>query len=70
MRAGGKRGGGARSLPHSASRGLPAACPGHLDRDHAEHTQLSVTGLKETIPAARKVWPELQSRLEQVRRPL
>lgn len=38
------------------------------DRDLEEHTRLSVAGLKETVGATRKLWPELQARLERLRR--
>jgi two-component system LytT family response regulator len=40
------------------------------DRDLEERTQLFLTGVKEPIDATRKFWPELQARLERLRRPL
>lgn len=40
------------------------------DRDREERTNLSVEGVKEPLSATRKLWPELQARLERLRRPV
>jgi len=38
------------------------------ERDREEHTLLFVQGVSEPVAATRKLWPDLQARLEQLRR--
>jgi len=38
------------------------------ERDREERTLLSVAGVKEPVPATRKLWPELQEKFQQLRR--
>jgi two-component system LytT family response regulator len=40
------------------------------ERDREEHTRLFIEGVKDPISASRKLWPELQARLDRLRRPL
>jgi two-component system LytT family response regulator len=39
------------------------------ERDRGEHTLLFLDGVKEPLTASRKLWPELQARLERLRLP-
>ena len=38
------------------------------ERDREEHTLLFVQGVSEPVAATRKLWPDLQTRLERLRR--